>query len=275
MGRFTAPAELKRLGAEIVDSDLRHPESLEPHLQGVRAVLSTASGTKREEPDTLQAVDLEGTAALAALARRAGVEHFVYVSARGAAPEASPFLRVKWEAEQAVTRDGPPATLVRPAKFMQDWTAFVYGAQLQGGTRVQLVGATDPQRAYVDEADVARLLTEALLREPPQQSGQPRTIEFAADSARASDIVGHMTAASGKRVNLERIRVGSKVDTVEEPLATSITQLLTMMADEPDDPVEHGAGKLYGIEPRKVAEFLGEMFPGAPVAGDSARSGNR
>jgi len=60
MGRFTDPTELQGLGAQIVEADLRHPDSLVPHLEGVRAVLSTASGTKRGEPDTLQAVDLGG-----------------------------------------------------------------------------------------------------------------------------------------------------------------------------------------------------------------------
>lgn len=155
-GRFTDPTALERAGAEVVGGDLREPESIAPHLSGVRALLSTASGTKRAPPDTVQAVDLEGTAALARMAREAGVEHMVYVSARGAAPQAPPFLRVKWQAEDAVRQHGPPATIIRPAAYMQDWIGFVYGAQLQGGTRVQAIGSTDPLKAYVDEADVAK-----------------------------------------------------------------------------------------------------------------------
>ena len=75
VGRFTDPAELQRLGADLVEGDLLTPETIEPHLEGVKAVLSTASGTKRAAPDTIQAVDHEGTAALAGMAERAGVEH--------------------------------------------------------------------------------------------------------------------------------------------------------------------------------------------------------
>ena len=53
-------------------------------------------------------------------------------------------------------------------------------------------------------------------------------------------------------------------------MVTSITLLLTMMADEPDDPhVRSAAGQAYGFEPRTIAEFLGEMFQGAPVTGES------
>src|SRR5690554_4900999 len=53
--RFTDLAELRRLGAEVVEGDLRQPETLAPHLSGVAAVLMTASGTKRAPPDTLEA----------------------------------------------------------------------------------------------------------------------------------------------------------------------------------------------------------------------------
>lgn len=77
-----------------------------------------------------------------------------------------------------------------------------------------------------------------------------------------------MAAATGMPLTLDRIPVGNKVDTVGEPLATSITHLLIMMAD--DDPhVRSAASHAYGFEPRTVAEFLGEMFQGAPVTGES------
>lgn len=85
-GRFTDPSELESLGAELVEADLRQPASLEPHLTGVTAVAMTASGTKRMPPDTGEAVDFEGAAALAAAAERAGVRHLVYLSARAPAP---------------------------------------------------------------------------------------------------------------------------------------------------------------------------------------------
>lgn len=264
VGRFTDPAELQRLGADLVEGDLLTPETIEPHLEGVKAVLSTASGTKRAAPDTIQAVDHEGTAALAGMAERAGVEHLVYVSARGAGPHSPPFLRVKWQTEEAIRKNGPPATFVRPASFMQDWIGFVYGAQLQGGTRVQLIGETDPLKVYVDEADVATLITELLLSGSPSAGERTRTVDFSADVARASEVVERMATASGLPLTAERIPVGASVDTVPEPLATAITQLLTMMADQPDDPyVSTGIGERYGFEPRKVDDFVDAMLAAA------------
>ncbi len=265
-GRFTDPATLERAGAEVVEGDLREPDSIAPHLRGVTALLSTASGTKRAPPDSIQAVDLEGTAALARLARSAGVQHMVYVSARGAAPEAPAFLRIKWEAEEAVMRFGPPATIVRPAAYMQDWIGFVYGAQLQGGTRVQAIGSTDPLKAYVDEADVAKVVTAALLAGPPAAGAATETVELSADSVRASEVIRRMAEASGLPLTVDRVPVGRGVDTVQGPVADVITGLLTMMADQPDDPyVSEGLEARYGVKPRKVDEFIHGMFAGVPA----------
>lgn len=263
MGRFTDPTELEELGAELVAGDLKDPETITPHLAGVKAVLSTASGTKRAPPDTIEAVDLNGTQALAAAAKRAGVEHFVYLSTRGAAPEAPAFLRVKWLTENAVRDSGPPATLVRPAPFMQDWIGFVLGAQLQGGTRVQLVGDDDPSRAYVHEADVAKLVTAILLEGPPADDDAPRVVEFSADVAVASDVVARMAAISGLPLTVERIAIGERVDTVPEPVASTLTELLTMVAHMPDDTlVTTDVNRRYGLEPRGIDEFLAKMFAG-------------
>lgn len=267
MGRYTAPEELEQLGAEIVRGDLLEPETIEPHMDGVKAVLTTASGTKRAPPDTIQAVDLHGTEALARLAAGAGVQHLVYVSARGAAPDAPPFLRIKWDAEQAALKNGPPATFVRPAAYMQDWIAFVYGAQLQGGTRVQVVGSSDPRKAYVDEADVVKVLTRLLLAGPPEGE-RTRVVEVSADSVRASEVVEKMAAATGMPLALDRVPVGTPVSTVPEPIATSITQLLTMMADQPDDPyVTDDAEESYGFGFRTVDEFVSQVFGSRPTEG--------
>lgn len=266
VGRFTDPDELRQLGAELVEGDLLSAATLAPHLEGVTAVLSTASGTKRAPPDTLEAVDLRGTSNLAAMAKAAGVKHLVYVSTRGAAEQAPGFLRLKWAVEQAVREAGPPATFVRPAPFMQDWIGFVYGAQLQGGTRVQTVGSTDPLRTYVDEADVAKVITELLLAGPPAGAGT-RVVDLVADNKRSSQIVERMAALSGLPLTREVIPVGATVDTVPQPVATTITELLTMMADLADDPGESTeTWHAYGVEPRTVDDFLRHMLAGAGPA---------
>src|SRR5690606_28314680 len=110
-GPHTDPEELRQAGAEVVSGDLRDPESLRRAAQGVRVVVSTASGTKRAPPDTTGAVDGEGTANLAAAATEAGVARFVLVSAAGAG-EGAPagLLQDKWRGEEALRASGPRAS---------------------------------------------------------------------------------------------------------------------------------------------------------------------
>jgi len=265
VGRYTDPAELRARGAEIVEGDLKRPETIEPHLRGVKAVLFTASGTKRMPPDTIEAVDHEGAAALAAAARRAGVEHLVYLSARGAGPDAPPFLRPKWQAENSIREDGPPATFVRPALYMQDWIGFVLGAQLQGGSQVQLVGERDPLKSFVDEGDVAKLLTALLLEGPPPADDPAKQLDFAADVATYGEIVRRMAAGSGLPLTIERIPAGQPLTTMSGPAATTVTELLTVASFMPEDTLlTPQVSERYGIAARSIDDFLEEMFAAVP-----------
>lgn len=75
-----------------------------------------------------------------------------------------------------------------------------------------------------------------------------------------------MAQASGLPLTVDRLPVGSSVDTVPEPMAGVITGLLTMMADLPDDPyVSEDLEARYQVKPRKVEEFVQGMFAGAPA----------
>lgn len=261
-GRFTDPEELTSLGAELVSGDLTRPESLEPHLSGVKSVLMTASGTKRMPPDTLEAVDHQGAAALAKAAKAAGVEHFVYVSAKGTGPHAPEFLRPKWLGESAIRESGMPATFVRPGQYMQDWIGFVLGAQLQGGAKkVQLIGQDDPMKTFVDEDDVASLLTTLLLEGPPTGGDTVRLVEIATDSASHGEIVDRMATLTGMPLSVERLDVGQSVTTVPDPVAATLTQLLTITAGVPaDSHVTPEVSERYGLEPRSIDDFLTQML---------------
>jgi hypothetical protein len=76
-------AELARLGAELVEGDLKDPLSIRRACTGVRAVVSTASSTlSRQAGDSIQTVDEQGQLTLVDAAKQAGVDHFVFVSFR-------------------------------------------------------------------------------------------------------------------------------------------------------------------------------------------------
>src|SRR5690606_7892304 len=133
----------------------------------------------------------------------AGADHLVYLSARGTGPDAPEFLRNKWLGENAIRESGIGATVVRPALFMEDWIGFLIGAQLQSGTKVQLVGDADPVKAFVAEPDVAKLVTALLVEGPPAEGS--RQVDYSAAAASYGEIIERLARLSGLPLSVERL----------------------------------------------------------------------
>jgi len=114
-----APAarELARLGVVLVQGDLDDPASLERAARGVYGIYSVqdfwAVGARRE---VLQGKNI------AEAGKRAGVGHFVYSSVGGAERNSAiEHWESKWEIEQHIRKLGLPATMLRPAAFMENY----------------------------------------------------------------------------------------------------------------------------------------------------------
>ncbi len=83
-------------------------------LVGVESVVHLASAEARGRKSELQAVDIQGTAVLAAAALQAKVKRLIFVSHLGAElSSAFPVLRAKAIAEQSIQRSSVPATILR------------------------------------------------------------------------------------------------------------------------------------------------------------------
>ncbi|MGH7540407.1 MAG: NAD(P)H-binding protein [Gemmatimonadota bacterium] len=101
--------------------DVTRPGTLEPALAGVGTVVLCVqfAGSPVEAPRrgrTFLDVDAAGTRAVAAAARRAGVERLVYVSGVGANLASDrPWYRAKGIAEAAVAESGLAYAIVRPS----------------------------------------------------------------------------------------------------------------------------------------------------------------
>ena len=104
-------------GVEIVRGDLEDPSSFEAALNGVYGVYSVQDfwsvGARRE---VLQGKNL------ADVARKAGVEHFVYSSVGGADRNTGiDHWESKREIEKHIRKLGLPATIFRPTAFMEGY----------------------------------------------------------------------------------------------------------------------------------------------------------
>ena len=104
-------------GIEVVRGDLEDPASLERAVRGVYGVYSVQDfwsvGAKREVQQGKNIADA---------ARKAGVEHFVYSSVGGAERNSGiDHWESKWEVENHIRKLGLPATMIRPAAFMENY----------------------------------------------------------------------------------------------------------------------------------------------------------
>ncbi len=109
-------ARLEGADCQIVEGDVRQPETLAPAAAGADAVLHLAAVILARDPRDYDAINRRGTSNLVAAAAAAGVRHFVYVSSASVAyPRLTTYGRAKLDAEEVVANERRFAhTIVRP-----------------------------------------------------------------------------------------------------------------------------------------------------------------
>ena len=115
--RSYAAQELARQGVEVLQGDLEDPASLERPIRGVYGIYGVQDfwtcGARRE---------VQQGKNLAEAARKAGIQHFVYSSVGGAERNTGiPHWESKWQIENYIRKLVLPATILRPASFMETY----------------------------------------------------------------------------------------------------------------------------------------------------------
>jgi uncharacterized protein YbjT (DUF2867 family) len=230
----TAADELRALGIETVIGDLRDPAAAGRALDGCSAVVAAASGFGPMGSSSPKNVDRDGTIALIAAAREAGVEHVVLVSMHGAAPDAPlELLRMKFAAEQALVASGVRWTIIRPAAFLETYLDVIaQPMQTRGATLV--FGRGEVPVTFVSVVDVAALIRSAL--RDPGLSG--RVIEWGGANLTVNALSDAIHAAAGRpgktmHVPLPLLRVASVVTRPFSPFAARVTMAAVEMNARP------------------------------------------
>jgi len=134
-----AAREIAKLGAEVVAGDLDDAASLERALAGAWGVFAVQNtweaGVEREEAQGKR---------IAEIARRRGVQHYVYSSVASAQRNTGiPHFENKWRVEEKVRALGFPSyTVLRPVFFMEN---LLLPSFLQGIQQGQLALAVGPE----------------------------------------------------------------------------------------------------------------------------------
>ncbi len=148
---------LDKLGAgfEIVEGDVERPDTIRRALEGCRGVHVNLMGGPL--PADFDRVEHLGTARVAQIAAKLGVERLTYLSGAPAVPENAhdPGTKAKIDAEAAIQASGVPFTIFRVSWFMESLSMFV-----RGGRGILIGNQAHPVR-WVAAEDYAAMVSTA------------------------------------------------------------------------------------------------------------------
>jgi uncharacterized protein YbjT (DUF2867 family) len=155
--------DLRRLGAEVVQADLIDPPSLARACTGAHAVFAAAHSLMGSGKYASDAVDGAGHRVLIDAAKTAGVERFVYTSARGAAPDHPvDFMRTKATIEGYLRESGLDYVIVRPSAIMEWHVHRLLGRTILASGTTMIFGSGNASTNFIAAADLARVACMAL-----------------------------------------------------------------------------------------------------------------
>ena len=193
-------AELKRLGAEVVQGDLNDPTSIERALQGVWGAFAVQNtweaGVEGEEQQGLR---------FAELARRAGIQHLVYTSVQSANRNTGiPHFENKARVEARIRAIGFPSyTILRPVFFMENLSSPSFLPAIQEGTLA--VGIRPETRLQmVAVADIGKYGAWAFERHTDLNG---RAIDIAGDELTMPETAGVLSRAAGRPIRFVQVPI--------------------------------------------------------------------
>lgn len=156
--------ELKNLGAELAEGDIRDKSTFPEMLKGISTVISTVSSMPfayLPGDNDITKVDEEGMINLIDAAINAGIKHFIYTSFSRNISLDFPLCNAKRKVEFHLQQSGLTYTILRPAYFMEVWFTPAVGFDAAGGN-VNLCGNGTNAVAYISLKDVAKFATECI-----------------------------------------------------------------------------------------------------------------
>jgi uncharacterized protein YbjT (DUF2867 family) len=218
--------DLKALGIDVVEGDLRDPASLTHACQGVATVVSTATAISGHQPeDSISEIDLRGQRNLVDAAGASGVRHIVYTSFSGNLRTPEPLGDSKRAVERYLMDSDVVYTILRPTYFMEGWLspflgfdypnaqARIYGSGRNPISWISLRDVAEFAARCVDNPDARGKVLElggpeplsplAVVRTFEQVGGRPFTVEHVpedvlsaqleqADNDAAKSVIGLM-----------------------------------------------------------------------------------
>lgn len=136
---------LQELGAEVVQGDLRDQPSLIRACQGVDTVLAAAHSIMGSGSEASKYIDDQGHRWLIDAAKDAGVTHFVYTSALGAAPDSPSNMQVVGMYEELAGRKAKVSHVPLGMLWIMSPVAGLFNPGLSQVMQVSILNDTTDQ----------------------------------------------------------------------------------------------------------------------------------
>jgi uncharacterized protein YbjT (DUF2867 family) len=243
-------------GVQAVKGDLGDLDGLRAALKDVDTLFLLAPNAADELTQALQAMSL---------AREAGVKGIVYLSVfKGEAYADVPHFTSKHAVERMIGQTGLPATVLRPAYFMQN-DARMKDALLKHGVYGMPIGAKGI--SMVDVRDIGDAAARELLRRERSAAPlPPETYELVGPDALTADSI---TAIWSTALNREIRYGGDDLDTLEARMKSAgpdwlaYDMRLMMQRYQQDSAVANAqeierVSALLGRTPRTYRDFAAE-----------------
>jgi uncharacterized protein YbjT (DUF2867 family) len=217
-------AQLKALGIETIEGDLKDKVSLENALDGVSAIISTVSSTlSRQEGDSIQTVDDEGQINLIDAAVKAGVNQFVYISFCELG--SCPLQTAKRKVEKHLSESGLNYTVLQPTYFMEVWLSPVLGFDYPNA-KATIYGEGKNKISWIAIKDVASFAVAAL----DNAAAANKTIELGGPEALSPlEAVHIFETTQGTKFALQFVpkeALEAQRDASQDPLSESFATLM-------------------------------------------------
>jgi uncharacterized protein YbjT (DUF2867 family) len=222
--------ELKKLGAELAEGDLKDAASLERACRGARAVISTASSTlSRQSGDSIQTVDLEGQMRLVDAAKAAGVGRFVFISFRDNPAIQFPLTKAKRAVERRLKESGLNYTVLQASYFMEVWLSPALGFDY-ANAKARIYGEGRNKLSWISFADVAQFAV-AVLGKPTAHNA---ILEIGGPEALSPlEVVKIFEEESGRKFAVEHVpeeALGAQKASASDPLSETFAGLMLQYA---------------------------------------------
>jgi uncharacterized protein YbjT (DUF2867 family) len=225
--------QLTKLGAQIVQGDLRNKGTLSQVLRGVTTVIATISSmpfSYKPGENDIQSVDENGMINLIDASKSAGVNHFIYTSISKNLDLEFPLRNAKRKVERYLQESGLNYTILRPGCFMELWLSAAVGFDALSG-KVNICGTGTNPLAYISFKDVARFAVESV----SNPSAKNVTLELGGpQNISQLDTVKIFEEVLRKKIEVMHISVDalqSQFNGADDPMQKSFTGLMLCVAN--------------------------------------------